>query len=52
MNETVRHTNVWLWITFPVAILLTIAAGGGVFIMVRDARLRRAPHHEVDVWSR
>ncbi len=32
MNETVRHTNVWLWITFPVAILLTIAAGGGVFI--------------------
>jgi len=32
MNESVRHTNVWLWLTFPIAILLTIAAGGGVFI--------------------
>ena len=32
MNESVRHANVWLWLTFPIAILLTIAAGGGVFI--------------------
>lgn len=32
MNESVRYTNVWLWLTFPIAILLTIAAGGGVFI--------------------
>ncbi|NOY61523.1 MAG: hypothetical protein GXO75_21640 [Calditrichaeota bacterium] len=32
MNENVRHANVWLWLTFPIAILLTIAAGGGVFI--------------------
>ena len=32
MNESVRRTNVWLWLTFPIAILLTIAAGGGVFI--------------------
>lgn len=32
MNESVRHTNVWLWLTFPIVILLTIASGGGVFI--------------------
>ncbi len=32
MNESVRHANVWLWFTFPIAILLTIAAGSGVFI--------------------
>lgn len=32
MNEGIRHANVWLWLTFPIAILLTIAAGGGVFI--------------------
>ncbi len=32
MNERIRRTNVWLWLTFPIAILLTVAAGGGVFI--------------------
>lgn len=32
MNEGVRHTNGWLWLTFPIAILLTIAAVGGAFI--------------------
>jgi hypothetical protein len=39
MNESVRRTNVWLWLTLPIAILLTIAAGGGVFItsLYRDA---------------
>ena len=25
------HSNVWLWFTAPIAILLAIAAGGGVF---------------------
>lgn len=39
MNESTRHTNVWLWITIPIAILLMIASGGGVFIsgLYRDA---------------
>jgi len=32
MNENVKHADVWLWLTFPIAILLAIAAGGGVFI--------------------
>lgn len=32
MNESIRHTNVWLWLTFPIAILLAIASAGGVFI--------------------
>jgi hypothetical protein len=31
MNESVRHTNVWLWLTFPIAFLLAIATTGGVF---------------------
>jgi hypothetical protein len=29
--ETNRHSNAWLWLTVPIAILLMIAAGGGVF---------------------
>lgn len=39
MNESTRHTNVWLWITIPIAILLAIASGGGTFIrgLYRDA---------------
>ena len=39
MNESVRHTDVWLWLTFPISILLTIAAGCGVIIsdLYRDA---------------
>ncbi len=32
MNKNVRKANVWLWLTFPIGSLLTIAAGGGVFI--------------------
>jgi hypothetical protein len=32
MNESIRHTDVWLWLTFPIAILLTIATTGGIFI--------------------
>ena len=33
------HTNGWLWLTLPIAILLAIAAGGGVFSsgLYRDA---------------
>lgn len=27
-----RHSNAWLWLTVPIAILLMIAAGGGVFM--------------------
>jgi hypothetical protein len=39
MNERIRQTHIWLWLTFPIAMLLTIAAGGGVFIsgLYRDA---------------
>jgi hypothetical protein len=32
MNNGIRRINVWLWLTLPIAILLMIAAGGGVFI--------------------
>ena len=32
MNESTRPPHVWLWFTFPIVILLAIAAGGGVFI--------------------
>jgi hypothetical protein len=32
MNKSVRHTDVWLWLTFPIAILLAIASAGGIFI--------------------
>jgi hypothetical protein len=32
MNENVKTTATWLWLTLPIAILLAIAAGGGVFI--------------------
>jgi hypothetical protein len=31
MKESKRRTDVWLWLTVPIAILLAIAAGGGVF---------------------
>jgi hypothetical protein len=31
MNESGQHVNGWLWLTLPIAILLAIAAGGGVF---------------------
>lgn len=39
MNESIHHTNGWLWLTLPIAILLAIAAGGGVFSsgLYRDA---------------
>ncbi len=39
MNETPRRTNVWLWFTVPIAALLAIASGGGLFIseIYRDA---------------
>jgi hypothetical protein len=32
MNESARQSRRWLWLTAPIAILLTIAAGSGVFI--------------------
>lgn len=32
MKEHLRHTNRWLWLTLPIAILLAIAAGGGMLI--------------------
>jgi hypothetical protein len=39
MNERVRQTTIWFWLTFPIAMLVAIAAGGGVFIsdLYRDA---------------
>lgn len=32
MNKSTRRTNGWLWLTIPIAILLAVAAGGGLFI--------------------
>jgi len=32
MNKNAKSLNMWLWLTVPIAILLAIAAGGGVFI--------------------
>lgn len=32
MSRTARNTDIWLWLTAPIAILLAIAAGSGVFI--------------------
>ncbi len=32
MNKSIRHTDVWLRLTFPIAILLAIATTGGIFI--------------------
>jgi hypothetical protein len=32
MNETAKRTDVWLWLTIPVAVLLEMAAGGGLLI--------------------
>ena len=32
MNKSVRQTNVWLWLTLPIAILLAIATMGGIFV--------------------
>ena len=39
MDRNIHHANAWLWLTAPTAILLAIAAGGGVFIngLYRDA---------------
>lgn len=39
MNERIRPPNVWLWLTIPIAALLTMASGGGLFIsgLYRDA---------------
>ncbi len=39
MNSSLRLANAWLWLTIPIALLLTVAAGGGVFItgLYRDA---------------
>lgn len=32
MNNSINLKNVWLWLTIPIAILLMIAAGAGVFL--------------------
>ncbi len=41
MDTRIRHLDVWLWLTLPIAILLLIAAGGGVFM---DGLYRDAPY--------
>jgi hypothetical protein len=40
MNKSTRRANWWLWLTIPIAILLAVAAGGGLFIkgLYRDAQ--------------
>lgn len=42
MKESERRTDVWLWLTVPIAILLAIAAGGGVFA---DGLYRDNPYY-------
>ena len=39
MNEGIRSTNVWLWLTIPIVSLLAMASGGGLLIsgLYRDA---------------
>ena len=32
MNNHTSRANGWLWLTVPIALLLAVAAGGGVFI--------------------
>jgi len=32
MNENAERTQAWLWLTVPIAILVAIAAGGGLFV--------------------
>jgi hypothetical protein len=32
MKESASHSNAWRWLTLPIALLLAIAAGGGVFV--------------------
>lgn len=31
MNKMARNTDIWLWLTAPIAILLAVASGSGVF---------------------
>ena len=44
MNNSIRNSNLWLWLTVPIAVLLTVAAGGGVFI---QGLYREAPYFAV-----
>jgi len=39
MNNNSSSTNGWLWLTVPIALLVAIAAGGGVFMgdLYRDS---------------
>ena len=39
MNKIINHSNIWLWFTIPIAILLAVAAGSGVFVngLYRDS---------------
>jgi len=32
MNKQPRSANGWLWLTLPIALLLAIAAGSGLFV--------------------
>ena len=32
MSKHTRNTNGWLWLTIPIALLLVIAAGSGLFV--------------------
>ncbi|MDH7475836.1 MAG: hypothetical protein QHJ74_17895, partial [Anaerolineae bacterium] len=41
MNKNARSANVWLWLSVPIAALLAIATGGGVFI---SGLYRDTPH--------
>jgi hypothetical protein len=44
MKKSIRRSNGWLWLTLPIAVLLMIAAGGGVFI---DGLYRNNPYYTV-----
>jgi hypothetical protein len=44
MKKSIRRANGWLWLTFPITVLLMIAAGGGVFI---EGLYRNNPYYTV-----
>jgi len=53
MNKPIRHSNIWLWFTTPIAILLAIATSAGVFVndLYRDSPSFAAQAEGQDVIS-
>lgn len=53
MNRPITHSNIWLWFTAPIAILLAIASSAGVFVndLYRDSPSFAAQAEGQDVIS-